>query len=347
VNKPSRFLIAAALGAAALGAGAAATTATAPNLARALDEQKRLVAAHPEDAAALNDLGNLLQLAGRPDEAETAYRRALELAPERVPARYNLGLLLHRAGRFDEALAEYRAVVEHDPAHAWARYQLGAVYEAQGDERRAVRWYGEALALEPRLAFPEYNPGVIENGLLEEAMLTGYRAERGRPLAPQVYEQPGRIRDLMLPAEAAAPAAPEVAAEPAAAEPAAEPPPVAAATETLSTDDLDERTVNQATSEGAGRPRARYRPPAESPAGSQVRTWQRPAQAEEDPEGRVVAPGTVIVPGVPAQQPTLQRAPAPAPRVIAPGGTVRYRPGVQSSGRLELELVPSATERRG
>jgi Flp pilus assembly protein TadD len=346
VNKPSRFLIAAALGAAALGAAAATATTTTPNLARALEEQERLVAAHPQDAAALNDLGNLLQLASRPEEAEAAYRRALEAAPERVPARYNLALLLHRAGRLGEALAEYRAVVEHDPAHAWARYQIGAVYEAQGDERRAVRWYGEAFALEPRLAFPEYNPGVIENGLLEEAMLSGYRAERGRPLAPQVYEQPARIRDLMLPAAEAAPAAAEAAAEPAAAA-AAEPPPVEAAPETLSREDLDERAgLNQAAPQGGGRPRARYRPAAEGSAGSQVRTWQRPEEVEEDPEGRpVVAPGTVIVPGVPGQ--TLQRAPAPAPRVIAPGGTVRYRPGVRSTGRLELELVPSATERRG
>ncbi len=341
MTKPSRFLFAALAGAALIGAAAATTT---PNLARALEEQQRLVAADPRDAAALNDLGNLLQLAGRTEEAEAAYRSALEAAPERVSARYNLALLLHRAGRRSEALAEYRTVAEHDPAHAWARYQIGALYEAQGDERRAVRWYGEALALEPRLAFPEFNPGVIENRLLEEAMLTGYRAERRRPLAPQVYEQPARIRDLMLPAAGAEPAVEAAAAE-AAEAPAAEPAPVAAAAETLSRDDLDARSVNQASPQGAGRPRARYRPPAESPSTpSQVRSWQRPAQGE-DTSGRAptagVAPGTVIVP----DQPTLQRAPAPGPRVITPGGTVRYRPGVQSTGRLELELVPSATER--
>jgi len=341
VNKPSRLIFAAVLGAAALGAAAAATT---PNLARALEEQERLVAADPHDAAALNDLGNLLQLAGRTEEAEAAYRRALEGAPERVSPRYNLALLLHRAGRRGEALAEYRTVAEYDPAHAWARYQIGALYEARGEERRAVRWYGESFALEPRLAFPEFNPGVIENRLLEEAMLTGYRAERGRPLAPQVFEQPGRIRDLMLPAAGTEPAVEEAAAEPA--EAAAEPAPVEAAAETLSRDDLDARSgLNQASPQGVGRSRSRYRPPAETPAAqSQARTWQRPAP-EDDPAGRapttLVAPGTVIVPG----QPALQRAPAPGPRVITPGGTVRYRPGVQSTGRLQLELVPPLAER--
>ena len=326
MNKPTRWIFAGALAAAALGAGAA----TAPNLAKALDEQARLIEADPYDVAAINDFGNLLQLAGRPDEAETAYRRAVELAPERASARYNLALLLHRSGRRGEALAEYRTVVEQDPAHAWARYQIGAIYEVQGAERRAARWYGEAFALEPRLAFADYNPGVIENHLIEEAMLIGYRAEAARPLAPQVYEQPGRIRSLMLPPAVA------TSAE------TAEPMPVEAA-ETLSSEDLDARSVNQAAPQGVGRSRSRYQPPTGQ---TQVRTFQRP-QPQEDDQGRGdLAPGAVIVPGVPGQ-PTLQPAPSPGPRVITPEGRVRHRPGVLSTGRLDLELVPSATERPG
>jgi len=334
VNKPTRWIFAAVLGAAALAAGAA----TPPNLVKALDEQARLVEADPYDAAALNDFGNLLQLAGRPGEAEDVYRRAVALAPERVSARYNLALLLHRAGRQGEALAEYRTVVEHDPSHAWARYQIGALYEAQGEDRRAVRWYGEAFALEPRLAFPEYNPGVIENHLIEEAMLTGYRAEASRPLAPQVYEQPGRIRGLMLPPAVATPA--ETASEEPVEAAAGEPQPVEPA-ETLSSEDLDARSVNQAAPQGVGRSRSRYQPPSGQ---TQVRTFQRPQPQEADPQGRGdLAPGTVIVPGVPGQ-PTLQPAPAPGPRVITPEGRIRQRPGVSSTGRLDLELVPPPTD---
>lgn len=335
MSKLSRWILFALFGAAVLGAAAAATT---PNLERALEEQSRLVAEHPYDAAALNDLGNLLQLAARPDEAEDAYRRAIEAAPDRAPARYNLALLLHRAGRRGEALDEYRAVVEHDPAHAWARYQMGAIYEAQGDQRRAVRWYGEAFALEPRLAFPEYNPGVIENGLVEEAMLTGYRTESGRPLAPQVYEQPGRIRSLMLPGQAAPAEEPAVAGEP-----AADPAPVAQAPQTLDPGDLDDRTVNQAAPQGAGRSRSRFRPGLETESRTQVRTWQRPEQPQVDESGRVVG-GAVGVPVVPGQ-PNPQEQPPPGSRVIVPGESGRFRPGGLSTGRLELELAPAPQER--
>ncbi len=47
----------------------------------------------PGKARAFNNLGFALQQAGRPEEARTAYERALALDPEHVPARINLQLL--------------------------------------------------------------------------------------------------------------------------------------------------------------------------------------------------------------------------------------------------------------
>lgn len=352
MNKPSRWILA-AFAAAALAAVAAATTP--PNLARALEEQQRLLADDPGDAGAINDYGNLLQLAGRFEEAEQAYRRALELAPERISPRFNLGLLLQRGGRWREALAEYQSVLAREPDHAWAHYQIGSLYEAQGDDRRAIRWYGRAFALEPRLAFAEYNPGVIENRLVDEAMLLGYRAEQARPLAPQVYEQPGRIRDLMLPARADETAAEGEPAEETADETRT---PDDAGPGTLGTGDLDPRAgLNQASPQRAGRPSSvRYQPPPASRTreAPRARTWQRPDAGGDAGERPGVQGGAVFVPpevqdppDASGRQPTLQPAPSPAPRVVVPGRRPVFRPGVRSTGRLELELVPSATERAG
>ncbi len=350
MNKATRWILAAAVGAAA--AVAAAAAATAPlNLSQVLAEQRKHVGEHPDDPAALNDLGNLLQLAGEPAEAETAYRRALEVAPDLVSARFNLALLLQRAERYREAVAEYEAVVERAPSHARAHYQLGSIYEVQGDDRRAVRWYGEAFALEPRLAFPEYNPSVIENGLVEEAMLVGYRAEAARPLAAQVYEQPSRIRDLMFPAP---PPAEEAAPEDPFEQPIHKPADLGeqpdlpragtAGGETLDSGSLDAREVNQAAPQG----RASGGRQAAGQATAQ-RTFQRPAAgqpADRSQPGAVGTPGTLVVqPGFVPQPGQAQ----PQQRVIAPPGSSgpRFRRGVESTGRLELQVVPEATERRG
>lgn len=351
MNKATRWILAAAVAAAAAVAVAAAATATAPpSLSQVLAEQRKHVAEHPDDPAALNDLGNLLQLAGEPAEAETAYRRALELAPDLVSARFNLALLLQRAERYREAVAEFEAVVERAPSHARAHYQIGSIYELQGDDRRAVRWYGEAFALEPRLAFPEFNPSVIENQLVEEAMLVGYRAEAARPLAAQVYEQPSRIRQMMLPPDPATEeAAPKDPFEQPIHKPAdlGEEPDLpragAAGGETLDSGSLDAREVNQAAPQG----RASARRQAAGQATPQ-RTFQRPTtgQPADSPQpGAVGTPGTLVVqPGFVPQPGQAQ----PQQRVIRPpGGTPRLRRGVESTGRLELQLVPEATERRG
>src|SRR5690606_16991325 len=110
--------------------GLAVLAATPPEyLPQALEAQRRLVADRPGDAAAHNDLGNLLLLAGDHAGAEAAYRQAVELAPERAPYHQNLALLLQQIDRPAQAQHHYRRVVELDPTNAWATYQVGALLE--------------------------------------------------------------------------------------------------------------------------------------------------------------------------------------------------------------------------
>lgn len=341
----------------AAGATTVALTST-PDLGRALAAQRILVEENPYDASAFNDLGNLLTLADDEAGAEEAYRRAVELAPEAISPRYNLGLLLQNDRRYREALAEFQVVLDNAPDHAWALYQVGAVYEVQGQTARAIRWYGHAFALDPRLAFAEYNPSVIENDLVDEAMLRGYRHEGARPLAPRVYEEPSRIQALMLPEPPESPG--ESGSDEAAAmeqpEPpmggAAEPPQPGSASgpDTLDPDDLDSRQVNQATSGGSSQ---RFR--SKSRARSQGRSWQRPRAAPQPsttpdrtptPQGgRVVAPGAVDRPS--EAQPPSSDPTAPGSRVRTPRGRTGFTPGVSSTSRMELQLLGADGERLG
>src|SRR6185295_2729042 len=312
-------------------AAIAAVAAAPPNLAKTIEAQRRLTTERPNDAGVFNDLGNLLLLVPQPEEAEAAYRRALELDPARVSALFNLGLLLQQRGELRDALQLYQQAVKAEPRHAWAQYQIGAIYEVQGQESKAIDAYAHAFALDPQLAFPEVNPHIVENKLVTEAMLRAYKADFAAPQAPKVYDDPARIAALLEPPVPAAgkdqvantqqqavqdtnsprrqPGAPGHAQSQA---------------QVLSERDLDRANPagqavqqTQGTSRGAAGAR-----PAPSRG---LREWTRPDPSlEEVPEGVSTEEG--------GEQ--------PAPVVTPPPGGVYYRPGVSSTGRLGLQITP-------
>lgn len=321
-----------ALGVTALVALRAPAVAPPPaNLDQAIASQRARVAERPGDPQTLNDLGNLLLLTGATGEAEQAYRDALEIDPGTASARYNLALLFAQTDRPRRALEQLRAVVDIDPDNAWAQYQIGAILDGLGAEDRAIRRYALAFRLDPQLAFEDVNPHVIENEHVTEAMLIAYRDLPIAAQAPKTYEHPARIVDLLVPSPAA-PAAADAIAEggTAPAEPRSQATyaPGAAAVEeagpgpsgietggddggrVLRERDLERGgTVNQIVVPGYERPRGGTRVPP-------VRTYT--------PPGRV--------------QPDDGRAPSAAPG--QPGGQERFVPGIPSTGRLEIELLP-------
>ncbi|HEX6199632.1 MAG TPA: tetratricopeptide repeat protein, partial [Thermoanaerobaculia bacterium] len=281
----------------------------------------------PADPQVQNDLGNLLLLAGQPEAAEAAYRRALELAPDMTSARYNLALLLIQTDRPKAAQEELERVVKAEPENAWAHYQMGVVQDRAGSDRRAIKHYGRAFRLDPQLAFPEVNPHVIENEHVTSAMLRAYRDLPLAGEAPKSYEQAGRIVSLMMPpAEGAPPAVTEEAA------------------------------AGQPGEAAAGmRPRPAFQPEAGAAPGAQQGEGGARILREEDLErggevNRAVVPGGVYVPPQPQggtrtpvrtfTPPDAQgRQPGALPQPARPGQQ-RFVPGAPSTGRLEIELIP-------
>jgi len=339
---------------------AASTTPVPENLPLAVDEQRRLIAEEPGNAAARNDLGNLLVLMGDTLGAELSYRTAVELAPNRPAYRYNLALLLHDAGDLKQAAESYREVLELDPSDAWAHYQLGAILEAQGKDGRAIERYAQAFRLDPGLAFADVNPLILESDLVTEAMLLGYKEGMIASRAPRVYNDPNRIARLLVvdpeetQDEAEPPAGMRAEQEPnnvmMGEEPDGAMPP--SERKVLDQKDISGGSVNQASPT----PRAGYRPPSARPE-SPVRSF-RPSQPtgqagnsaarQRGNQGRNQGRnqgGAVIVGGnAPGDDEPTVGGPSD-PRRRRDGGRTPNPIGSTGSLRMELEPEPEVTTR--
>jgi protein O-mannosyl-transferase len=106
----------------------------------------------PDDFHTHYDLGNLFLSTGLNDEAESAYRRALELNPALHQARINLGTLLVRKGDLEGALAQFEAADRRSPGLAAAKVNQAHVLQMLGRPGEAIPLYEAALALQPGLA---------------------------------------------------------------------------------------------------------------------------------------------------------------------------------------------------
>jgi tetratricopeptide (TPR) repeat protein len=89
-----------------------------------------------------------------PDGARTAYEACLKADPQHVEARINLGRLLHMAGRLEEAEQVYRSADKTEPLLV---FNLAVLLEDLARESDAILAYREALALDPQLADAHFN----------------------------------------------------------------------------------------------------------------------------------------------------------------------------------------------
>ncbi len=129
-------------------------------------------ALRPDNPGVQYNLGLVLALAGRLDEAIVAYRRAIGLKPDYGMAHLKLGEALGEQGQLDEAIACYRKAVELDPKTAKAHYNLGVASADKGELDEAIACYKKAIALDPKEAKAHNNLGVAlkDKGQREEAI---------------------------------------------------------------------------------------------------------------------------------------------------------------------------------
>lgn len=92
-----------------------------------------------------------------PEQAERAYREALELAPQHVDAAINLGAMLCDSGRCAQALALYDATIPLNPREAQLHFNRAFALEDLGRDSEALQAYRQCLECDPALADAHYN----------------------------------------------------------------------------------------------------------------------------------------------------------------------------------------------
>ena len=119
----------------------------------AIADLQALVAVQPERSAAdWFNLAYLLEDAGRFDEAEPAFRRALALDPKLDRAWYGLGLVLIRLRRADEAVAALKKNTELQPMSPYGWYQLARVQFDRREPEETRKIIRHLKGFEPKVA---------------------------------------------------------------------------------------------------------------------------------------------------------------------------------------------------
>ena len=111
----------------------------------------------PHDAKTWFNLGLDYEDQKRYDEAEKAYKTALELDASHSVVWYNLGIIYQDQERYDEAEKAYKKVLELDASNSDVWLNLGTAFQEQKRYEEAEKAYKKALELDASDSTVWYN----------------------------------------------------------------------------------------------------------------------------------------------------------------------------------------------
>ena len=107
------------------------------------------------------NLGNVLQAAGRQDEAAKRFRESIRLNPASCQAHYNLGNSLKLQGDLRAAAIHFKEAIRLDARFAPAHNNLGNILKSQGQYAEAAQAFRQALLVKPDFAEARFNLGAV------------------------------------------------------------------------------------------------------------------------------------------------------------------------------------------
>jgi tetratricopeptide (TPR) repeat protein len=119
---------------------------------RAIAEAERAIALDPNRAGAYSQLGVVLSMVGRHQEAIAPLEKAIRINPM-APSIYfrRLGGAYRFIGRYEEAIVQYKKAINLSPDALYPHLGLAATYCEAGRDAEARAEALEALRIQPEL----------------------------------------------------------------------------------------------------------------------------------------------------------------------------------------------------
>ena len=124
---------------------------------KSIAEGERAVALNPSGATAIAFYAVSLQFACRPEEAIPLFQKAIRLNPHGPIFYYrNLGSVLWMTGRHEEAVSAFKKVIQRAPNHITVHLGLAATYIMMGREKEARAEAAEVLRIDPNFSLDRF-----------------------------------------------------------------------------------------------------------------------------------------------------------------------------------------------
>ena len=164
----------------------------------ATERYRQAIEANPNDADALNNLGQVLARTGKAAEALPYFERAITLYPNVWTYRFNLAHAYGQIGDWARAVTVYRWAGELFPDDYATQFNLAMALHKQGREAEAVPAYLKAITLAPGEASFHFSLGSSYEKLNRphDAVDSYRRYLELAPEAPDAQQVKERIRVL-------------------------------------------------------------------------------------------------------------------------------------------------------
>ncbi len=164
--------------------------------AEARERVQQQLAAYPNNPYLHNLLGTLFMLEKETAQAETAFKKAIELKNDLTESYMNLASLYYRTKQLDQAVKEYESLLAKNPKVVSAHVLVGMIQEQRHDLDKAKAHYQEALKLNAKFAPAANNLAWIlseSGGNIDEALTYAQTAREQRPDDPHIGDTLGWI----------------------------------------------------------------------------------------------------------------------------------------------------------